>query len=122
MRRGAVALLIALVAVTTSGSVDAAPRQAGPARHALPDHCVRFAAGDAGMATSADGSLTVFLEGWTFADDTGGHHGLDYRAWGPHTMARWAGTDFGAWRGFSVAPVTAVEFCGTGPGGAPIRV
>ncbi len=120
MNRGAVALLVVLVAAATSGSADAAPNQAGAPQHAVADHCVRYLPGDTGMALSADGALTVYLSAWTFPNGAGGFHGIDYRAWGPHTVERRAAGTVDRWRGFSVAPVAEIRLCATGPGAQPI--
>ncbi len=118
MLRGAVALLIALVVAT--GPVDAAPRHAGGPTGAVPASCVQYVPGQFGMAVSPDGALTVSLTAWTFADGQGGHHGFEYRAWGPHTVASRAGGELARWGGFSVPPVDAVVFCADGPGWRPL--
>ncbi len=120
MNRGAVALLVVLVALTTSGSADAAPNRVGAPYAQVADHCVRYLPGETGMAVSADGSLTVYVAAWTFADGAGGYHGLDYRAWGPHRVERRAAGTAGRWQGFSVPAVAEIRVCATGPGRGPI--
>ncbi len=120
MSRGAVALLVVLVAAATSGSADAAPNRVGTPQAPVADHCVRYLPGVTGMAVSADGSLTVYVAAWTFADGAGGFHGVDYRAWGPHTIERRAEGAASRWQGFSVPDVGEIRVCATGPGHRPI--